>query len=325
MDPAIVCTGLVKRYGAVVALDGLDLAVPAGVVFGFLGPNGAGKTTAVRLLTGLAQVTAGSATVVGIDVARQGPALRRRIGYLDQAPRFYPWMRGRELLEFVGELFGLRGQALRSRVAELLAITGLADAANRKIGGYSGGMKQRLGLAQALLNRPEILFLDEPVSALDPAGRHDMLALIDGLRGQSTVFMSTHILSDVERVCDRVTIVNQGRLVVESGVAELQERYALPVYALVPEPGQGAALAQLVAALRAAPWAERVSEEGETVRVIARDPAAAGAAILPLVVECGVTLARFERGRPSLEEIFLRLVATTAAPAAPAAPASELR
>jgi ABC-2 type transport system ATP-binding protein len=133
-EAAITCTGLVKRYGAIAALDGLDLAVPAGAIFGFLGPNGAGKTTAVRLLTGLARPTAGSATVAGYDVARNEPALRRQIGHLDQAPRFYPWMRGRELLEFAGELFGLRGRALRARVDEILALTGLAEAANRKIG-----------------------------------------------------------------------------------------------------------------------------------------------------------------------------------------------
>jgi ABC-2 type transport system ATP-binding protein len=219
-------------------------------------------------------------------------------------------MRGRELLEFAGELFGLRGRELRARVDELLALTGLAEAANRKIGGYSGGMKQRLGLAQALINRPDVLFLDEPVSALDPAGRHDLLAMIAGLRGRSTVFMSTHILADVERVCDRVAIVDRGRLVVEAGVAELQERYAQPVYRLEPEPGQEVAVAALAAVLRAAPWAAEVVEEGGALRVIARDRAAARAGILPLVAASGVALARFERGRPGLEDIFLRLVAS---------------
>lgn len=308
MEPAISCTGLVKRYGAVAALDGLDLVVPTGTIFGFLGPNGAGKTTAVRLLTGLARATSGTASVAGFDVARNAAALRRRIGHLDQAPRFYPWMRGRELLEFAGGLFGLRGRELRARVDEMLTLTGLTEAANRKIGGYSGGMKQRLGLAQALINRPDVLFLDEPVSALDPAGRHDLLTTIAELRGRSTVFMSTHILADVERVCDRVGIVDKGRLVVEAGVAELQERYAQPVYLLEAEPGQEGAVAALAATLRAASWAAEVVEEGGTLRVLARDPAAARAGILPLVAGRGVALARFERGRPSLEDIFLRLV-----------------
>ena len=308
MEPAIACTGLVKRYGTLAALDGLDLEVSAGAIFGFLGPNGAGKTTAVRLFTGLTRATAGSATVAGVDIARHDAAVRRKIGHLDQSPRFYPWMRGRELLGFAGELFGLRGHELRARVDEMLALTGLTDAANRTIGGYSGGMLQRLGLAQALINRPDVLFLDEPVSALDPAGRHDLLATIAGLRGRSTVFMSTHILADVERICDRVAIIDRGRLVVEAGVAELQERYAQPVYRLEPEPGQEAGTAALVAALRVAPWVAEVTEAEGELRVIARDPAAARAAILPLVARSGVALARFERGRPSLEDIFLLAV-----------------
>ena len=172
-----------------------------------------------------------------MDIATGGVALRARIGYLDQSPQFYGWMRGRELLTFVGELFGLRGAALRSRVDDALALTGLTDAASRSVHGYSGGMRQRLGLAQALVNRPDVLLLDEPVSALDPEGRHAMLDVIAGLRGQATVLMSSHILADIERVCDTVAILNHGRLVVSSPVAELQERYAQPVFLLEIEPG----------------------------------------------------------------------------------------
>jgi ABC-2 type transport system ATP-binding protein len=307
-EAAIVCQGLVKHYGPVKALDGLDLVVPAGSIFGFLGPNGAGKTTTVRLLTGLAEPTAGTATVAGYDIRRGGNDLRARISYLDQQPQFYGWMRGRELLSFLGELFGLRGAELRARVDEVLVLSGLTDAANRRVGGYSGGMRQRLGLAQALLNRPDVLFLDEPASALDPAGRHDVLQIIDGLRGKATVFMSTHILGDVERVCDRVAIVNRGRLLVESSVSELQERYAQPIYLIEPESGQVEAVARLVATLKAEPWAASVEEASGQIRVVARDTARASQAVLPLVVASGVTVTRFERSRPSLEDIFLRLV-----------------
>jgi ABC-2 type transport system ATP-binding protein len=199
---AIEARGLTKRYGDVLALDALDLAVPTGSVFGFLGPNGAGKTTTLRLLTGLGRPTAGTAVVAGIEVGRGGTDLARRIGYLDQDPRFYGWMSGRELLTFVGRAYGLAGATLRSRVDEVLETVGLADAAQRRVGGYSGGMRQRLGVGQALLPRPAVLFLDEPVSALDPEGRRDTLELIGRLRGASTVLMSTHILTDVERICD---------------------------------------------------------------------------------------------------------------------------
>jgi len=171
---AIRARGLTKRFGSIVALDGLDLDVPAGSIFGLLGPNGAGKTTTIRILTGLARPTAGAATVVGIEVGLDRPELRRRLGYLDQDPRFYGWMRDRELLELVGRLDGLEGAELRDRVGAMLERTGITAVADRRIGGYSGGMRQRLGIAQALLHRPTIVFLDEPVSSLDPEGRRDV-------------------------------------------------------------------------------------------------------------------------------------------------------
>ncbi len=306
--PAISCRGLTKRYGDVLALDHLSLDVPTGSVFGFLGPNGAGKTTALRLFTGLASATEGSATVAGMDIATGGVRLRDCIGFLDQSPQYYGWMSGRELLVFVGELFGLRGSKLRSRVDEMLALTGLTEAAGRRVGGYSGGMRQRLGLAQALMNQPDVLFLDEPVNSLDPAGRHDILDVIAGLRGRATVFMSSHILADVERVCDSVAIIHEGRLIVSSPVTELQERYAQPIFMLEPEPGQEARVQHLIAALREVPWAGDVVWDQTGIRVMARDPAQASREILGLVASHEVELQRFERGRPSLEDVFLRLV-----------------
>ena len=308
MVNAISCTDLTKRYGDVLALDHLSLDVPSGVIFGFLGPNGAGKTTALRLFTGLAFPNSGAASVAGIDVATGGAALRRRIGVLEQSPQYYGWMRGRELLSFVGEIFGLRGKALQNRVDETLALTGLTDAAHRRIGGYSGGMRQRLGLAQALINRPEVLFLDEPVSALDPEGRHDILAAIASLRGKSTIFMSSHVLADIERICDSVAIINHGRLIVSATVTELQERYAQPIFTIEPEPGQQEKLPTLVQALREATWAGTVVEEHGVIRVLARDTMLTRREIVGLLAAHAIEVQRFERGRPSLEDIFLRLV-----------------
>ncbi len=305
---AIEARGLSKRYGDVVALDSLDLAVPTGSVFGFLGPNGAGKTTTLRLLTGLGRPTAGTAVVAGVEVGRGGTALSRRIGYLDQDPRYYGWMTGRELLTFVGRAYGLGGPALRSRVDEMLETVGLADAGDRRIGGYSGGMRQRLGVGQAMLPRPAVLFLDEPVSALDPEGRRDTLELIGRLRGDSTVLMSTHILTDVERVCDRVAILDHGRLVAEAPIGELLGRHARPILELDPEPGQEVAVATLAAALRAAPWTRDVRADHGVLRVVVTDTELAAAEALPIVVAAGVRLARFERVRPTLEDVFLQLV-----------------
>jgi ABC-2 type transport system ATP-binding protein len=311
--PAIEASGLTKRFGSILALDRLDLVVPRGSVFGLLGPNGAGKTTTIRILTGLARPTAGSASVAGIEVGLDEPELRRRMGYLDQDPRFYGWMTGRELLELVGRLHGLAGSELRSRVDEMLARTGLTAAAQRRIGGYSGGMRQRLGIAQALLHRPEILILDEPVSSLDPEGRRDLLELIAGLRGEATVVFSTHVLADVERICDRVAILDRGRLVTEGPLEKLLAAHARPIYRLVPAPGQGAAVAILVDRLRAAPWTTDVATGDDLVRVTVSDPVAAAAGILPLVVAAGVVLDSFERARPTLEDVFLELVGPAAA------------
>ena len=317
-EAAVVTTGLTKRYGGgIVALDNLNLTVPSGSIFGFLGPNGAGKTTTLRLLTGLATATDGTGAVAGVRIGGTGGELARNIGYLDQDPRFYPWMKGRELLTMVGQLHGLHGAALRQRVGEVLEIVGLTDAAHRRIGGYSGGMRQRLGIGQALINQPRVLFLDEPVSSLDPEGRRDVLEIISGLRGTATVFMSTHILNDVERVCDRVAILNVGHLVVEGPMNELLDRYAQPIYELEPEPQQPDAIDRLAAAMRGQAWAREVRTTPDSVRVFVSDPAVAGPAILPLVVASGVNLARYERVRPSLEDVFLRLVAESGPATAP--------
>jgi len=302
--------GLTKRYRLDVALDHLDLDVPAGCVFGFLGPNGAGKTTTLRLLTGLARPTEGSATVAGIDATTGGRALAGRIGALDQDPRYYGWMTGRELLAFVGRLHGLDGASLRTRVDEVLETIGLVDAANRRIGGYSGGMRQRIGIGQAMLPRPSVLFLDEPVSSLDPAGRRDVLEMISRLRGTCTVFMSTHILNDVERVCDRVGILDHGRLIAEAPMDELLASHARPILELDPEPGQDAAVDALVATVRAQAWTRDVRVEHGLVRVFVTDADRAAIEMLPLVVAAGVRLGRFERVRPTLEDVFLALVGT---------------
>jgi ABC-2 type transport system ATP-binding protein len=312
---AVICRGLTKRFGAadgVLAVDALDLDVPAGSVFGLLGPNGAGKTTTLRLLTGLARPTGGTITIDGRPVTADDAA-RRRIGVLDQDPRYYGWMTGRELVEFAGRLQGLSRSEARSRATGTLERVGLADAAGRRVGAYSGGMRQRLGIAQALVAAPRLLILDEPVSSLDPAGRRDLLALIADLRASATVIFSTHVLADVERICDRVGIMDRGRLVIEGSLDDLLARYAQPVYRIEPEPGQGAGMATLAAALRATPWVDRVTEEpGGRLMVSVTDETAASAGLLPLVVAAGVRLTVFERVRPTLEDVFLRLVGGTA-------------
>ena len=300
--------GLRKTFGRVRALDGLDLSVEPGTVFGFLGPNGAGKTTTIRILTGLARPTGGRAWVLGKDIVTARREIASRIGYLPEEPAFYPWMTAYELLDHVGRIFGLPAGEREARTKELLDLVGLTQAGGRRIGGFSRGMRQRLGLAQALVNRPEVLFLDEPVSALDPVGRKEVLELIGRLRGQCTVFMSTHILTDVERVCDTVGVINHGRMVVEAPREELIARYALPVFEIEGDNSSAGQIAAWAETLRAISWVTTVSVDGTTARVMVNDVEKAKKELLVLAVQARLILTRYEMIRPSLEDVFLQLV-----------------
>jgi ABC-2 type transport system ATP-binding protein len=308
---AVRVEGLCKRFGEVQALDGLTLSVESGSVFGFLGPNGAGKTTTIRILAGLAQPDNGQAWVDGVEVTA-GPASRGkvagRIGYLPQDPAFYPWMTAREFMDYVGRVFGLPSQERQSRTENLLELAGLTAAGERRIGGFSGGMRQRLGVAQALINQPPVLFLDEPVSGLDPAGRRDLLELIDELREQCTVFMSTHILADVERVCDSVGIINHGMLVTEARKDELLEQYAVPAFEIEAEYGFEETLEEWAEKLRQTSWVTSVTRNARTARVVVNDVERAKRELMTAAVGAGLVLRRYEMVRPSLEDVFLQLV-----------------
>jgi ABC-2 type transport system ATP-binding protein len=287
-------------------LDGLDLEVAPGTIFGFLGPNGAGKTTTLRILTGLARSTSGKAQVAGLDVLKDPGKLSRRIGHLPEEPAFYGWMTPREFLDYLGRLYGLSSSERLSRTRELLALVRMEEVSRRRIAGFSRGMRQRLGVAAALIHHPAVLFLDEPASALDPAGRKEVLDLIGSLRGQCTVLMSTHILADVERVCDVVGIIAKGRMLVQSGREALLERYAIPAFEV--EADDQAALAGWVEDLRRLPWVTSVAPSNGTFRITVRDVQSANQALLRLAVNSGIVLNRYEEVRPSLEDVFLQLV-----------------
>lgn len=301
---SIVCHALTKRFGATNALEDLNLSVPAGSVFGFLGPNGAGKTTAIRILVTLARPSSGDAEVAGRSVTRDPDGARRIIGYLPQEPAFPSWMSGREYLRFQAVLAGVAAGERDRRVDEALDLVSLTDAAKRRVGGYSGGMKQRLGIAQALLGQPPVLILDEPVSALDPLGRRDIIGLIDGLRGRATIFFSSHILADIEGICDQVAILDQGTLLVQDSMTGLKERYAQPTFR-IDVSGDATALAEV---LWQRPWVQSVDRRGGQLRVLVRDVTQAEQMLPRMVVDAGVTLLRYEQVLPSLEEVFVRLV-----------------
>jgi len=302
---AIELRGLTKRFGDAVALDGVDLVVRPGVVFGFLGRNGAGKTTALRILSGLARPTAGTAHVLGHDVERATDAVRARIGFLPDVPGFYPWMTAREYLEFAGRLFGLDPATRDARAAALLEMAGLASVTTR-VGGFSRGMKQRLGIAQALINAPSLLMLDEPTSALDPIGRREVLEMVASLRGRTTVFFSTHILADVERVCDAVAILERGRVVASAGVAELTARAT--ANRVIVEVEDSAAAAAVAGALAGRTWLKSIETDGRVLHLAVSDLATAQREIPAAIAAGGVALRRFEIGETSLEDVFVELV-----------------
>ena len=217
MTTAISIHNLSKRYGKLQALEDLTLDVPHGSIFGFLGPNGAGKSTTIRILAGLSQATSGSASVNGVPVTRAG-LHRLHLGYVAQEPRFYGWMTGREVVEYASSFYG---KGSKRHIDDLLERVGIAAAANRPCRTYSSGMQQRLGIAQALVGRPAVVIMDEPLSAMDPIGRAEVLDLMRDLRGETTVFYSTHILEDVQRLSDYIAILNQGKLVKTSLTKEL--------------------------------------------------------------------------------------------------------
>jgi ABC-2 type transport system ATP-binding protein len=304
VSAAVEIRRLSKVYGDKRALDYVDLRVEEGSIFGFLGPNGAGKTTTLRILTGLARPTKGTVRVLGHDIARADNAVRAEIGFLPDVPGFYEWMNAEEFLRFAGELFGIGRQVLGPRVEVLLDLAGLTGVTTR-IGGYSRGMKQRLGVAQALINAPRLLMLDEPTSALDPMGRKDVLDMLLSLRGRTTVFFSTHILSDVERICDTVAILDQGLVVAQAPIEELKARYGAEKVVVEVEDGA----ADLAAAIGKRPWAAAVSHaENGTIEVTVSDPSTARREIPILVAQRKLSLVRMEAGEMGLEEVFVQLV-----------------
>jgi ABC-2 type transport system ATP-binding protein len=302
---AIRCENLSRRYGEVEALRPLNLTIPTGSIFGFLGRNGAGKTTTMRLLTGLARPSTGRAWIAGVETTQADSAARASFGYLPQEPAFYGWMTAREYLDYAARLFLLDKTARQKRIDEMLELAGLTEAAKRPIRGFSGGMVQRLGLAQAMIHNPPVLLLDEPTSSLDPAGRYELLSFIETLRGQVTVFLSSHILGDVERVCDTVGIIHKGELLLVAGRDELLAQYATDVLLLELDEQNG--LPGFVAEVEAMPWVTAVQRQNGRLRINVNNLPTAKQAMLPLAVQHGLVLNKFEWVRPSLEEIFLKI------------------
>ena len=288
-------TGLKKRFGDKQVLDGLDLAVEAGSVYGFVGPNGAGKTTTMKAILGLLQADAGEIWVDGQPVTYGSGTTNRQIGYLPDVPEFYGFMTAREYLRFCGQLTGMKLPELDARCEEMLRLVGL-DQEKHRIRGFSRGMKQRLGIAQALLHRPKLLICDEPTSALDPVGRKEILDVLLAVRQQTTVLFSTHILSDVERICTDVAFLHGGKITVKGKLSDVRASYRSDTY-LVELDGGADVLLQAFPAMK---------RQGEQLMFRAgdHDPAE----VLEFIARQRLTLRKWEWMEPTLETVFMEVV-----------------
>jgi ABC-2 type transport system ATP-binding protein len=306
MTTAIETRGLVKTYpGPVRALDGLGFSVEAGTVFGLLGPNGAGKSTTVKILTTLSRPDEGDAWVAGLDVLRDPEGVRRAIGVVGQKPGFDAEATARENLEMQAELYGITGAARRARAQELLDQFGLADAGDRLAKTYSGGMQRRLDVALGLVHRPQVLFLDEPTTGLDPEARADMWREIEKLTRveQVTILLTTHYLEEADSLASRLAIIDRGRIVAEGTPEELKsELRGDTVQIELAEDGQ----ADLAGSVALVPGTRELTLEGRVLRVRADHGASAVPALIAALERNGVGVASATMSRPSLDDVYLR-------------------
>jgi ABC-2 type transport system ATP-binding protein len=303
-------SGLSKSFGDVGALKSLDLAVPENSIVGFLGPNGAGKTTTIRLLLGLNKPTSGTGEIFGHDIVKDSLEIRKRVGYLAQNQQFYDDMTAREILRFTANFFFKGPKAkIEASIKELLELVGLQEKADRRIKGFSGGERQRLGIAQAQINEPDLLILDEPAASLDPMGRQAVLEIMESLRERATIFYSTHILDDVQKVSDRVVILNQGCLITQGPIDALLLGDEGTVYRLITV-GEADSIEEK---LSAEPWVNKIQRtafDGRTSwRIAVKDDKLAQVLILRKVLqEDTINVLEFGQEKLELEQIFMHLV-----------------
>ncbi len=288
---------LQKKFGEKTVLAGLDLSVPDGSIFGFIGSNGAGKTTTMKIALGLLSSDAGQVKIAGETVSFGETPTNRYIGYLPDVPQFYGFMSAGEYLDFCGEICGMTKSDSRARSAELLKLVGL-DGEKSPIKGFSRGMKQRLGIASALLNRPRLLICDEPTSALDPVGRKEILDILLSLREQTTVLFSTHILSDVERICTDIAFLNGGKAALQGKLADIKAKFRKEAYVLEPENSADAGLL-LSRFSDLTIDGGKIIYQGSSDRIFE---------IMGFISERKLPLLKLERMEPSLESVFMEAV-----------------
>jgi len=309
-DFIIQTKSLSKNFGETKALVSLDLKVPRNSIFGFLGPNGAGKTTTMKLLLGQIQPTSGSATIFGHDIVKESILIRQRIGFLPQEIRFYEYMTAREILNFTMRFYYSGPKNLiKQRVDEILKLVGLENIADRPVKGFSGGERQRLGLGQAEVNHPELLILDEPAASLDPLGRRGLLKVMKNISKDTTIFFSTHILDDVQKISDTVAVLNKGKLITQGPIEEILKGGEGTVYTVKLK---GADVDDLRSRLSAQSWisnviAEQVADISEW-QISVTDDGAAEDNLLGMVQAKGNKVLDYGEKKVELEDIFIKLV-----------------
>ena len=308
-DLVISTDGLSKSFGKVHALKSLNLRVPQKSIFAFLGPNGAGKTTTIKLLLGLLKPTRGGGNILGMDILRESVDIRTNIGYLPQDTHFYEHMTARQTLDYTAKFFYAGPQSeIDKRVNEMIELVGLEGKADRPIKGFSGGERQRLGIAQAEVNYPDLLILDEPAASLDPQGRRDVLEVMSRLRKHTAIFYCTHILDDAQKVSDQVAIVSQGELIRQAPIKELLAGTGDVIYTITLK-GDARNAYTLISQQ---PWVSGIksSQAGEetTWQVSVRDEAAAKDQLMGLLVSSGVKVSNFGKQEQNLEDVFLNIV-----------------
>ncbi len=294
-----------KKFGDRQVIHDLNFQVPEHSVFGFIGKNGAGKTTTMKMILGFLQQDEGDIFVCGEKVSFGNAKTNRNIGYLPDVPEFYGYMTPKEYLKLCGEVTGLRKEVISSRSVELLEMVGL-DGVNRRIKGFSRGMKQRLGIAQALLNEPRLLICDEPTSALDPVGRKEILDILSLAREKTTILFSTHILSDVERICETIGILDQGKLVLEGRVEDIRDSYRKDIIRIELDrqfPAEKAA-----DSLKKLYGVTDVHTDNHVLEVQIHNGKDVKKDILTWILNEEIPIIRYEIMEPSLENIFLEVV-----------------
>lgn len=306
MDLAIETINLTKKYGSLVAVNRLNLRVSKGAIHGFLGPNGAGKTTTIKILVGLLKPDGGHAIVLGEEIHGDNPRARLKIGYMPELPKFPRHLKGWELLDIYGQMYGMPLQERRTRIKRLMEIVGLKGRENDLIGEYSKGMQQRLGIAQALLSEPELVILDEPSLGLDPVGMVEVREIIKEIaRDGVTVFLSSHLLSEVEQVCTHVSIIHKGVCLAEGPLKDIISKIS---GSAVLEVEVAETPDKIVEAVKGLPFVSNVHVDGSRVMIETNAEGDVRPQISRAIIEAEGTIIYMNMRMRSLEEVFMRLI-----------------